>query len=140
MGSNIELTVKLTNNSGAEIELASKPVITVNSTYHLGGVSGTIYQGSMDVWSVEKESSNLVTVTHEMYKNKLAPDGFGFVRAICLVSVKNGETVDTFSDQLDFVIEVPDEMIEISVSNFYLEVGLDLNFSFTSKVLFVSKI
>ena len=103
------------NNTGTEVELAAEPVITVNSTYQLGGVSGTICTKTINVWSVDQEWSEKIIIPHGMYKDKLAPDGMGFIRAIGLVSVKNADKIDTFSDQFDIDVEIPEKMVDINV-------------------------
>jgi len=117
MGKDIELKVSLTNLTGKAVELSEEPILTVNSTYQLGGIGGTISQHSLDVSTVEESWEDTVLVPHALYKDKLANDGQGFVRAQAIVKVKNEEKISTFSNRLDFAIEIPDNIIDINMSH-----------------------
>ena len=119
MGKDIELDVSIKNRKTGEVlEITEEPIITLNSTYQVGGVSGTIAKEQIPAKTISDSVQHFpVTVSHELYKDRLASDGQGFVRATLLAKVKNSDgVVETHSALFNFSIEIPKYMIEINVS------------------------
>jgi len=113
-GEPIQLSIRLTNNSGFNIN-PDCFILTANSVFQVGQVHKYLLQIAIDSGSIEANEEKAVAceIPYEDYRDKLAPDGQGFIRLQALMRFNE----QCASERVHIVVEPPtDDLIELVLS------------------------
>ena len=114
-GQPISLVMRLKNTSGFTISPSSLR-LTANSVFQRGEVHKYLAQIEIDCGSIEAQTEKSLNcqVSYEDYRDKLAPDGQGFMRIQVLAQFNN----QSASERVHICVEPPTEdLIDLELSH-----------------------
>ena len=118
-GEPVKLIIKLINKSGFCLTPHCLRM-TANSVFQRGELHKYIAQVQIDSGSIDAHSevSLDAEIPYDDYRDKLAPDGQGFVRVQTLVKFSDGQATQSASERVHIVVEPPTEdLIELELSH-----------------------